>query len=70
MCLCAIMWANIRDIYYGASLSDNEFIGFRDRKFDEALRDRSKIGNLKQVNRAECLDLFKEYNNIKDKRVY
>ena len=30
MCLSAIMWANIKTVYYGTDLNDAEAIGFRD----------------------------------------
>ena len=30
MCLSAIIWANIKEVYYGTTLKDAEEIGFRD----------------------------------------
>ena len=30
MCLSAIIWANIKEVYYGTNLDDAEKIGFRD----------------------------------------
>ena len=30
MCLSAIIWANIKEVYYGTNLKDAEVIGFRD----------------------------------------
>ena len=70
MCLCACMWANIKNIYYGCTIKDNEEIGFRDDKFDKALGGRKNIGNyLTCIDRDACLELFKAYNNM-DKSIY
>ena len=72
MCLCAIKWANIKNVYYGATIADNEIIGFRDNIFNEILSvDRSKLTfNMKELGRDKCLKLFEEYNNMTDKVNY
>lgn len=71
MCLCACMWANLSKIYYGATIADNDLIGFRDEKFDELLGGREKVKDLlEEVDREEVLKLFEEYNNINDKVNY
>ncbi|MDR0462018.1 MAG: nucleoside deaminase [Christensenellaceae bacterium] len=71
MCLCALMWANIENIYYGCTIKDNEIIGFRDDKLNSILNiDRKKITNLHELDRNACLALFDKYNNTKDKRNY
>lgn len=57
MCKCAIMWANIKKVYYGCTVSDAEDIGFRDVVF--ATQSPESI----EVDRAECLNLFEEYKN-------
>ena len=31
MCLSAIIWANIKDVYYACTRTDAESIGFRDK---------------------------------------
>lgn len=71
MCLCACMWANIKKVYYGCTLKDNEMIGFRDNVFDDKLGGRKKLkGYLECIDRDECLKLFEEYNSIKDRVIY
>ena len=35
MCLGAILWSNIDEIYYGCTIEDTENIGFRDSEFYE-----------------------------------
>ena len=70
MCLAACMWANIKRVYYGCTISDNEKIGFRDAQFDKMMGGRENIGDyLEQVGREECLVLFNEYN-LMDKTIY
>lgn len=71
MCLSAIMWANIKDVYYGTNLNDAEAIGFRDDFIYDFIRNGNKgdILNIKNINRDECLELFKEYQE-KNKTIY
>jgi len=72
MCLCAIKWANIANVYYGCTLADNEMIGFRDDIFNEILHvDRTKLNfKMIQLGRDECLKLFEEYKNMQNKINY
>ena len=70
MCLSAIIWANIKDVYYGTDLSDAEKIGFRDDFIYEYLKGNNKeILSIEQLNHDECLELFKEYSE-KNKEIY
>ena len=57
MCKCAIMWANIKKVYYGCTVNDAEDIGFRDVVF------ATQSPECVEVDRAECLNLFEEYKN-------
>lgn len=71
MCLVACLWAKIDKIYYGCTIEDNGFIGFRDKVIDEVFGGRDKLaGFLVNIDRQECLDLFEKYNGIKDKTNY
>ena len=70
MCLSAILWANIKTVYYGTNLNDCNEIGFRDDfiyKFIEH-KNRDTL-SIKQLNRNDCLKLFKEYKE-KNKEIY
>ena len=62
MCLSAIIWSNIKEVYYACSKNDAAEIGFRDDMIYEYLKgNNNDLINLKQINREECIDLFEEY---------
>ena len=70
MCLSAIIWSNIREVYYGTNLKDAENIGFRDDFIYEFIKNNNRdVLQLKQINHDECLNLFNEYKE-KDKEIY
>lgn len=71
MCLSAIIWANIKDVYYGTDLEDAEEIGFRDDFIYDFIKDNSKKGilKIKNVSRKECLKLFEQYEE-ENKEIY
>ena len=62
MCLSAIIWANIKNVYYGCTKKDAGEIGFRDDMIYEYLKGKNKsLINLKEIDREECLESFKNY---------
>ena len=64
MCLSAIIWANIKEVYYGCTKEDAGKIGFRDDIIYDYLKGKNKdIINLKQKDREECIKTFEEYKN-------
>lgn len=70
MCLGAILWSNIKKVYYGCNIIDTEGIGFRDNVFYEMNKTGQKDKLLKELDRDQCLKLFGEYQSIKDKINY
>ena len=63
MCLSAIIWSNISTVYYACTRKDAGEIGFRDDAIYEYLKGSNKsLLNLTQIDRLECLELFKNYN--------
>ncbi len=70
MCLAAILWANIKKVYYGCRLSDSREIGFRDVKFNEAVGGWFNLpdGFIEEKDREMCLELFKEYKKMNAKK--
>lgn len=62
MCLSAIIWANIKEVYYGCTKEDAAEIGFRDEAIYDFINGRDKtLLNLKQIDREECIKTFEEY---------
>ena len=70
MCLGAILWANIKTIYYGCSVEDTEKIGFRDSTFYAWLKEGDKASSIHELSRAECLKLYRDYQALADKKSY
>lgn len=65
MCISACMWANIKKVYYGCTISDNEDIGFRDKRFYDELNMKKQSDYTECIDREECLKLFSEYKSMK-----
>ena len=65
MCAGAILWANIRKVYYGCTIADTADIGFRDQVFYE-----QGSADSEELYRSECQALFREYSEIQDKQAY
>lgn len=71
MCLSAIIWSNIKKVYYGNTAKDAEKIGFRDELIYEYIKSPDKkILNLECIDREETIKVFKEYIEKKDKEIY
>lgn len=72
MCLSAIIWANIKKVYFGCRPEDAEHIGFRDdfiyRFIEVKCRDKSVL-DMAELDRTDCLKLFEEYQK-KAKTIY
>lgn len=64
MCLAAIIWANIKKVYYGCRPVDAEKIGFRDdfiyRFINNGLKEKDVLEIL-ELDHDECVKLFDEY---------
>ena len=65
MCLSAIIWANIKTIYYGCTKEDAGKIGFRDDKIYEYIIGKNN-GMLEkiQIDREECIKTFEKYQQM------
>lgn len=64
MCLSAIIWSNIKEIYYACTKNDAADIGFRDDMIYEYLKgEKQDLIELKPIDREECIDLFEAYKN-------
>ena len=72
MCLSAVIWANITEVYYGNTKSDAKEIGFRDDFIYDYIKNRnnSEILKLIQIDRKETIDTFKKFKDKDDKIIY
>jgi guanine deaminase len=69
MCFGAILWANISKVYYGCNILDTEDIGFRDRRFyDDSEKLKKEMFTC--LDREECLKLYEQYSEMKNKKEY
>lgn len=70
MCLSAIIWANIKEVYYACTKKDAGNIGFRDDIIYDYLKGSNKnLINLHHIDREECITLFEEYKK-ENKTIY
>lgn len=73
MCLSAIIWSNIKKVYYGNTKEDAEKIGFRDNYIYDFIKNNNSDKNildLECIDREETIKVFEEYMNKKDKEIY
>ena len=73
MCLSAIIWANIKKVYYANTKEDAEDIGFRDNLIYDFIKgdsDNKDILDLEELNREDAIKVFEEYMSDKDKIEY
>jgi len=64
MCLAAIIWANIKTVYYSASVEEAEQIGFRDSMIYRHLRGEESILDMNQIESEAVLALYEEYSKL------
>lgn len=76
MCMSAIIWSNIKKVYYGNTKEDADNIGFRDDAIYEFMKniDNNVNGNeileLHQIDREETIKTFNDFTDKKDKTIY
>ena len=76
MCLSAIIWSNIKVVYYGNTKEDAKDIGFRDDfiyDYIDKLSDNKKdnrVLKLSCMNREEAIKVFDRFKEEKDKILY
>lgn len=76
MCLSAIIWSNIKKVYYGNTKEDAANIGFRDDyiyKFIQNLTEEiydNNVLQLENIDRKETLEAFDRFRKKDDKTIY
>lgn len=62
MCLSAIIWANIEQLYFGGTRADAAAIGFRDQAIYDYLAGENACAlTVRRLDSAACRRLFAEY---------
>ena len=65
MCMSAIIWANIKKVYYSCDYKDAEKIGFRDDFIFKFLKNGckdTKILELEEISKEKVVKLYKDYD--------
>ena len=70
MCLSAIIWANIKKVYYGNTKEDAASIGFRDDMIYDYIKNNGNLLDLENIDRKETIKTFEEFNSKEDKTIY
>ena len=71
MCLSAIIWANIKDIYYANTRKDADNIGFRDDVIYEYINGGNvHILNKHHIESEEALEVFNNFEKMDEKNIY
>lgn len=72
MCLSAIIWSNIKKVYYGNTKEDAASIGFRDDFIYKYIQENqdSSVLELIALNREETIKAFEDFSKKEDKIIY
>ena len=71
MCLSAIIWANIKEVYYANTKEEVDEIGFRDDDIYDYLQGKNKrFIKLKQIDSEKAEDIFEDFKEIENKNIY
>ena len=71
MCLSAIIWSNIKEVYYASTKKDADDIGFRDDMIYEYLKGENKeIVKMHHIENEEALNVFKQFKEMQGKVMY
>lgn len=76
MCLSAIIWSNIKKVYYGNTKEDAANIGFRDdfiyNYINKLTKDpqNEEVLFLKAMDREETIEEFEKFKEKNDKIIY
>ena len=72
MCLSAIYWANIKQVYFSSTRHQAEAIGFRDNHIYRELNllNEEKAIAFRQIDHPLSSELFREWSGKQDKTLY
>ena len=65
MCLSAIIWSNIKEVYFATTRKEVATIGFRDDLIYNYLEGKKKdILKVQKIDNEDCLLLLKDYKDV------
>ena len=74
MCLSAIIWSNIKKVYYGNTPEDAESIGFRDKHIYDYIKglpdSDDNVLSLECLDRKETIKVFEKFKDSDDNIIY
>jgi len=71
MCLSAIIWSNIKKVYYANTKKDTHEIGFRDDVIYEYLKGNNPtLLEMQHLKSEEALNIFKKFKELQNKNIY
>ena len=71
MCLSAIIWSNIKEVYFANTKKDAEDIGFRDDMIYRYLENRDdNVIKVNHIESKEAKKIFEDFKNNKNKQLY
>lgn len=75
MCLSAIIWSNIKKVYYGNTQKDAANIGFRDDFIYEYIKNelyakKNELVDFECMDREETIKVFERFASKSDKTIY
>lgn len=71
MCLSAIIWANIKEVYYSNTKKDADDIGFRDDMIYEYIKGNNEsLLKLHHMENEEALEVFKKFKELDGQNLY
>ena len=71
MCLSAIIWANIKEVYFVNTKEDAADIGFRDDCIYEYLKNKNEgVLKITCMENEEAIKVFESFKNNEDKIIY
>lgn len=62
MCLSAIIWANIKTLYYGGTRKDAKVVGFKDDDIYDFLAGKNHMLEKIKVNNDKCQEILLNYD--------
>ena len=73
MCLSAIIWSNIKTVYYANTAEESDSIGFRDKVIYDFIKGNNKdtnVINMIHMEEESAKETFEDFKNNEEKIMY